>query len=447
VQDTFLHQGESTMVISGSGIPPRAVIAAPSRVECGGPGGADVELDGSDSQGDIVSFEWRLDPGRPTERAIGTGQTLTLTLPLGTHSVGLLVTDSNGETGTAETTIDVLDTTPPSLVCPVTHDTECSGPDGAMAHLVAQANDRCSPVTITNGRSAGPDASGTYPLGTTQVTFTAIDSSGNEATCHSTVIVRDTTPPSLTVMSDPQSLWPPNHRMVPVHLSWRAIDRCDSGPGVILVSVTSSEPDDAEGESDGRTTGDIVGADIGTPDPAVALRAERTGDGLGRSYEFIYSATDASGNMSSGLAVVVVPHDLSMGSEPLTLRLEPASPPGTAHLFWNAVEGAQSYDLISGDLKSLRMDVDRIDLGLVRVPSRYNNATSWTESDGALSMSTPVIPAAGSALFYLLQYRDAHGVSGFGTVSTSFPGEPISCEGGCPGAEAFAGGAGGMKRK
>jgi len=230
--------------------------------------------------------------------------------------------------------------------------------------------------------------------------------------------------------------------MVPVHLAWRAIDRCDSRPGVVLVSVTSSEPDDAAGESDGRTAGDIVGADIGTPDPEVEVRAERAGDGLGRTYEFTYSATDASGNMSSGLAVVVVPHNLGVGPDPLTLRLEPASPPGTVHIFWNAVEGAQTYDLISGELTNLRVDVDRIDLGLVRVPSRYNIATSWTESDGALS-----IPAAGTAFFYLLQYRDAHGASGFGTVSAPFPGEPTSCEGGCPGEESFTGGPGGIKRK
>jgi len=308
--------------------------------------------------------------------------------------------------------------------------------------MVAQAADQCSPVTITNSRSGGPDASGIYPLGTTEVTFTATDSAGNTSTGGSTVTVRDTTPPSLTLSTDLQALWPPNHRMVPVHLAWRALDRCDSRPGVVLVSVTNSEPDDTEGESDGRTTGDIVGADIGTPDPEVEVRAERAGDGLGRTYEFTYSSTDASGNKSSGLAVVVVPHDLGAGPEPLTLRLETASPPGTAHIFWNAVEGAQTYDLISGDLTNLRVDVDRIDLGPVRVPSRYNTATSWTESDGALS-----IPAAGAAFFYLLQYRDARGASGFGTVSASLPREPISCEGGCPGEEPFTGGAGRMKRK
>src|SRR5207247_8339050 len=123
------------------------------------------------------------------------------------------------------------------------------------------------PVRLTNDRtSGGADASGPYPLGTTTVTFNALDSSGNRSTCLSRVTVQDTQAPTLGVYADATVLWPPNHEMVPVRLGWTVQDRCDARPLVEVVSVSSSEPDDAPGTGDGETTGDIAGVQIGAPD-------------------------------------------------------------------------------------------------------------------------------------------------------------------------------------
>jgi len=65
-------------------------------------------------------------------------------------------------------------------------------------------------------------------------------------------------------------------------------------------------------------------------------------------------------------------------------------------------------------------------LGLVRVPARYTSSASWSEEPGIVS------PEPGQAFFYLVQFRDAQGMSGFGTESLALPREPDSCEGGCP---------------
>jgi hypothetical protein len=69
--------------------------------------------------------------------------------------------------------------------------------------LVATATDACSAtVTITNSRNGnGADASGSYPVGTTAVSFTAKDAAGNMSTCTAQVTVKDSTPPSLTCPS------------------------------------------------------------------------------------------------------------------------------------------------------------------------------------------------------------------------------------------------------
>jgi hypothetical protein len=271
------------------------------------------------------------------------------------------------------------------------------------------------------------------PLGTSSVTLRVTDSKGASDTSATTTEVRDTTAPSLTLAATPSILWPPNHRLVPVGIEWHASDRCDPAATARLLSVVSSEPDDASGDADGRTTGDIVGADVGVPDAELLLRAERSGTGAGRTYDLTYAATDASGNTTSSLAVVTVPHDQGQGPEPLSLRLEPAGTAGLARVYWNAVGGAQNYDVIAGDIANLRVDGNRITLGVVRVPARLFAPTSFVEMGGSLAPAA--VPPPGRAHFYLVEYRDAHGTSGFGTESAPWPLEPESCDGACPGDE------------
>jgi len=215
--------------------------------------------------------------------------------------------------------------------------------------------------------------------------------------------------------------------MVPVQVGWQASDVCDPAVTVALVSITSSEPDDAAGDGDGRTTGDVADASVGTADGVVQLRAERSGEGPGRTYEITYLARDASGNSASALALVTVPHDQGSGPEPLIMRLEQDASPGMAHLYWSAVPGAVSYDLISGDLESLAVRDGHIDLGAVRVFARGTAGTSYSEG------ATDMLPPAGKGYFYLLQSSDGQRASGYGTETAFWPSEPASCDGGCPG--------------
>jgi VCBS repeat protein len=118
--------------------------------------------------------------------------------------------------------------------------------------------------------------------------------------------VADTTPPDISVSVSPSSLWPPNHLLIPVHATVLSADRCGE-VSVVLESITSSEPDDAPGGSDGNTIHDIQGADPGTPDFDFLLRAERIFPGPGRTYQITYRATDTFGNTSRATASVLVP--------------------------------------------------------------------------------------------------------------------------------------------
>ncbi len=97
-----------------------------------------------------------------------------------------------------------------------------------------------------------------------EIEWCRVDTTGTE--CNGDIIFHDTTPPPVSLSISPPVLWPPNHRMVPVQVTWAVNDACDPSPQVMLSSVVSSEPDDAPESSDGNTTGDIQDASIGTPD-------------------------------------------------------------------------------------------------------------------------------------------------------------------------------------
>lgn len=377
----------------------------------------------------------------------------------GLHRLTISVTDGNTKPVTdsadfdfqGESTLVLLKAngSPQAQVAPVPM-VECTSPAGGAVTLDAASSTDPDSTPGTNDDilsfewfrdfglptqsllGTGEVFTVTLPLGAHAIGLRVTDSQGATDTADTVVTVRDTTPPSLALTTDSTVLWPPNHRLVPVRVAWQTSDRCGGMTSARLVTATSSEPDDAPGDGDGRTTGDISGAETGAPDADIELRAERSGIGPGRTYEITYAATDASGNTASASALLRVPHDLGDGPEPVLIHLEPDGTPGLAHLYWNAVTGAQGYDLITGDMANVRVDGGRITLGAVRVPGRNVTQNTWSES-AAAPTNGAALPERGKVLFYLIQYRDTHGPSGFGTESAPLPSEPESCEGGCPG--------------
>jgi hypothetical protein len=441
----FLYQGEQWLVFDR---PPAAAIAGGGSVECAGPAGTPVSLDGSASSDpdstpgtndDIASFAWYENYGAPGERLLGSAPALAVTLPLGTHALTLKVTDRAGESGVATTAVTVADTQPPLVDCPAAPAAaECEGALGAYVALNATARDACGGVTLTNDQTAGGgDASGPYRLGATTVSFTATDAAGHQATCASLVTVRDTQPPTLTVYPDPTVLWPPNHGLVPVHLRLAALDRCDPSPRALLVSVTSSEPDDAAGNGDGATVNDVQDLDPGAADTDILLRSERDGKGPGRVYTLTYRAVDAAGNQAPGLTTVTVPRDQGHGPEPLLMQLAPMAPGSTTvRIVWPTVSDATGYNVISGSLSALHVEDGVLNLGAVRVLARGTQDTTVDETTPAAN------PQVGQGFFYLIEQVTSEGAVGYGTESAPWPRVPGSCDGGCPGV-VIAGGAGG----
>jgi Subtilase family len=150
------------------------------------------------------------------------------------------------------------------------------------------------PLTITQS-PAGP-----YALGTTNVLLTVIDPSGATAQAMATVTVVDSTGPDVTGASvSPNSLWPPNHQMIPVTVSYSTSDNCSAVSCVL--SVSSNEP--VTGVGDGDSAPDWMILD----ERHVLLRAERSGKGSGRIYTIKIDCTDAAGNHTIKTVTVKVP--------------------------------------------------------------------------------------------------------------------------------------------
>ncbi|MEA2238086.1 MAG: hypothetical protein QOC81_2810 [Thermoanaerobaculia bacterium] len=243
---------------------------------------ANITAEATSSAGAAVSFTVTATDDASVVCTPASGSTFIL----GTTTVDCTATASTG-TANGSFTVTVVDTTPPALTLPGTITAEATGPSGANVTFSVSANDLVDgsrPVTCDHASGS------TFPLGSTIVQCTATDTHNNTAHGSFTVVVRDTTPPTIvSATASPNNLWPPNHSMVSVAVTVIATDLVDPAPMSHIVSVTSSQPDNGTG--DGDTAGDIVITEPLT----VQLRSERS-QGVDRVYTITVATSDFSGN-------------------------------------------------------------------------------------------------------------------------------------------------------
>lgn len=281
----------------------------PASIECTGPAGTNASLAYSVS-----------DPsGAPLEVSITVNGTVQFTqsipgavpgpsgaafnfnfaYPLGVNAVVMTVQNSSGGSAQCTNTVTVQDTTDPIITCPANVTAECAGPTGTVVNYPAPTvSDICDPAPVL---VCVPPSGTAFPMGTTTVTCTATDMSGNEAQCSFDVTIEDTTPPVLTASVRRNLLWLPVNGMLDVQLTSSATDICDASVSR-FVTVYSDEDQ---------------GPAPYTPDATLAagvlrLRAQR--DQVlnnGRWYLVVVDAVDDSGNRARKTFHVVMPYNLS----------------------------------------------------------------------------------------------------------------------------------------
>ncbi|MFN3654530.1 MAG: HYR domain-containing protein [Candidatus Nitrosotenuis sp.] len=117
--------------------------------------------------------------------------------PLGQTTVTWTVTDSSGNTATATQLVSIIDTTAPAITVPKNIVVEATGSSGTSVSIgEAEATDAIGVESITNNSPV------VFSLGTTMVTWSAVDMSGNIATAIQNVTVVDTTAPTITPPAD-----------------------------------------------------------------------------------------------------------------------------------------------------------------------------------------------------------------------------------------------------
>jgi hypothetical protein len=124
------------------------------------------------------------------------------TFEVGTTTVDCTATDADGNTSTESFTVTVDDTTAPVL-SPDEVVVEATGPTGAIATFDAVG------IDVVNGDIAAVcdvESGALLPIGTTTVTCSAVDASGNEMVESFDIVVRDTTPPTLTLPTEKLAL-------------------------------------------------------------------------------------------------------------------------------------------------------------------------------------------------------------------------------------------------
>jgi hypothetical protein len=222
---------------------------------------------------------------------------------VGTYVLTYSVTDSSGNVTQVFRIVNVVDTTPPKLTIPGNITIEATSTVGAVVLFTASA------IDLVDGNVpiiCNPPFGSTFTLGTTTVNCSAKDAAGNIAMGSFTVTVRDTTRPVIvSAVASPSTLWPPNHKLVPIAISVRVSDTVDPAPSCQIVAVACNEAVHAPGQGNTNPDWLITGA------LTLSVRSERSGAETDRNYSITIKCMDASGNSATKIVTVTVQHDKS----------------------------------------------------------------------------------------------------------------------------------------
>jgi trimeric autotransporter adhesin len=255
--------------------------------------------------------------------------------PTGTTTLTIHARDAAGNEATATQTVTVTESpaVPPTITAPAAVTVNTGAGATSCGTVVSDAtlgtptaSDNCPGVVVTR---TGVPSGNIFPVGTTVVTYTATDRSGNTASANQNVTVNDNTPPVVT---------PPG----PVTLY--------TGANATSCSVTVTDLNGTLGTGSATDNCPGVGA------------VSRSGVPSGNVFPvgtttLTYSATDAHGNTGTAQQVVtVIDNTPPVISCPANITVDPSCPSGAVVTYSTPTAtdncGVQSVTRNAGSLAS-----------------------------------------------------------------------------------------------
>jgi len=311
---------------------------------------------------------------------------------VGTTTVSCSVTDSAGHTVTGTFSVTVIldsppppsDTTPPVLSnVPQDVRVEANSPAGSVVHFSSPTATDNVDGPIANVACA-PASGATFPLGTTTVTCSATDSSGNTGSASFPVSVVDTTPPHLI---------PPGDRSV--------------------YATTPAGIYDAD-EAANAFLGGYTVFDLADPHPTVTNDAPNFF--LVGVTVVTFTARDASGNTSTAQARLDVRPMPEAGTTPPPLPPPTdRTPPGdVTDVVVTSGDGVVTLTWVNPKAS----DFDHVEI--VRSTTSVGSATQVVYSGSATSFRDKLV-LNGIEYRYVIKAVDKAGNDSAGVVAVAFP--------------------------
>lgn len=236
----------------------------------------------------------------PVELSI-TADATPGTAPAGSNiTYTVTVTNEGPGFASAVTVADSLPDETTFISCAATGAGVCGGEgNNRTVTFHSIAPDTSETVTLVAALNC-PLSDGEEVANTASIRSAAPDSDDDEDDNETVFVTVSHPPPAITgVGVNPAAIWPPNHKMIESVVDYQATGIC--GPVTTSLSVTSNEPVDGTGDGDTSPDWQIVDAHH------VRLRAERSGNGNGRTYTIGITATDVLNQSTSRTVAVRVP--------------------------------------------------------------------------------------------------------------------------------------------
>ena len=350
------------------------------------------------------------------------------TFLIGTTLITWTAIDEAGNTAFAVQQISIVDSTSPIVTAPANLIVEAESSSGASADIGIAVAEDIGDVKISN------NAPEIFPLGETQVTWTATDASGNVASAVQNITVSDTTAPVIVVPanmtvesvghSTPVDIGiahatdaagtvlvsnnaPKLFLMGSVQVTWTATDDTGNTASAIqivtvqdTVAPSLTPPADvlAEAESSNGASADIgiaVAKDIG--DVEISNNAPEIFP-LGET-QVTWTATDASGNVASAIQTVMISDTVApVITAPVTITVEAESAKSTSV----SLSDPHTID-ISGIASITNNAPEKFTLGETvvtwTVMDNYENTAITTQTVHVVDTTPPVIDMPSTLVF------------------------------------------------